>query len=165
MSVDSNTYRRLIDIGLALSAEKHIDSLLERLLREAKSMANADAGTLYLKTEHDTLAFAILLNDSLGINQGGESGDPVSLPDVPLTAPDGSGNVMNIASRAAITGETVNIADVYNTEGIDAAGTKRFDELTGYRSRSFLTVPMKNYADETIGVLQLLNAKDESGQV
>lgn len=165
VSVDSSTYRRLIDVGLALSAEKHIDSLLEHILREAKWMARADAGTLYLKTEHDTLAFAILLNDTLGITQGGESGVPVSLPDVPLTLPDGSQNLMNIASRAALTGETVSIADVYNTDGIDASGTKRFDELTGYRSRSFLTVPMRNYADETIGVLQLLNAKDDKGEV
>lgn len=165
VSVDSNTYRRLIDVGLALSAEKHIDSLLEHILREAKWMARADAGTLYLKTEHDTLTFAILLNDTLGITQGGESGTPVSLPDVPLTHPDGSQNLMNIASRAALTGETVNIVDVYNTEGIDASGTKRFDELTGYRSRSFLTVPMRNYADETIGILQLLNAKDDNGEV
>ena len=65
-------YRRLIDIGRALSAQKDIDSLLERILREAKSMLNADAGTLYLRTPENTLMFAIVLNDTLGIAQGGE---------------------------------------------------------------------------------------------
>lgn len=64
-------YRRLIDIGRALSAQKDMDSLLERILREAKSMLNADAGTLYLRTPENTLMFAIVLNDTLGIAQGG----------------------------------------------------------------------------------------------
>ena len=64
-------YRRLIAIGRALSAVNDIDSLLERILREAKSMVNADAGTLYLRTPENTLSFAIVLNDTLGIAQGG----------------------------------------------------------------------------------------------
>lgn len=165
MNIDSNTYRRLIDVGLALSAQKDIDSLLEHILREAKWMVDADAGSLYLKTDHGTLAFAIMLNDTLGIVQGGNSGNPVSLPEVPLNLEDGTPNVQHIASRAAITGETINIADVYDTRGTDFDGTWRFDEITGYRSKSFLTVPLKNYAEETIGVLQLLNAKNDKGEV
>lgn len=165
MTIDSSTYRRLIDVGLALSAEKNIDSLLERILREAKWMVNADAGSLYLKTDNDTLAFAIMLNDTLGMVQGGNSGNPVSLPEVPLKLEDGSPNIHHIASRAAIRGETINIADAYDAEGIDVTGTERFDEITGYRSKSFLTVPLKNYAEETIGVLQLLNAKNDKGEV
>ena len=70
-SVENNAYQRLIQIGIALSAEKDIDSLLDRILNEAKSMANADAGTLYLKTNKDSLAFAIVVNDMLNITQGG----------------------------------------------------------------------------------------------
>ncbi|MCB1694241.1 MAG: diguanylate cyclase, partial [Pseudomonadales bacterium] len=146
-------------------AEKDIDSLLERILREAKGMANADAGTLYLATRHKTLQFAIVLNDSLNIAQGGKSGIPVSLPDVPLLQEDGSPNLLNIASRTANTGETALIDDVYAANDIDASGTRQFDEMTGYRSKSFLTVPLKNYHRETIGVLQLLNARDEQGHV
>ena len=165
MKIDAKAYRRLIEIGRALSAEKDIDSLLESILREAKSMVNADAGTLYLATRHKTLQFAIVLNDTLNIAQGGKSGVAVSLPDVPLVNADGEPNLGNIASRAAVTGETVNIEDLYAAEGLDATATRNFDALTGYRSKSFLTVPLKNHHGETIGVLQLLNAKDDQGTV
>lgn len=164
MTSDPNTYRRLIDIGLALSADKDIDSLLEHILREAKGMVNADAGSLYLKTDHDTLAFAIMLNDTLGMVQGGESGNPVSFPEVPLKRDDGQPDLHHIAARAAIMGKTINVANVYDEEGIDFTGTSRFDKMTGYESRSFLTVPLKNYAEETIGVLQLLNARNNQGE-
>ncbi|MBD3646675.1 MAG: HD domain-containing protein, partial [Pseudomonadales bacterium] len=67
----------------------------------------------------------------------------------------------NIASYSAIHGKTINIKDAYDSTEFDFSGTKNFDESTGYRSRSFLTVPLKNYQDDVIGVLQLLNALDE----
>lgn len=160
------TFERLIDIGLAMSAEKDINSLLERILREAKSMVNADAGSLYLTTENNTLAFAIVLNDSLSIYQGGNSGEPITLPEVPLAMPDGSPNLQNIASRAAISGTTINVEDAYKaTADLDFSGPKSFDKITGYRSGSFLTVPLKSYHDECIGVLQLLNATDAAGRM
>lgn len=165
MNVNAEAYRRLIDIGRALSAERNIDSLLERILQEAKSMVDADAGTLYLTTPRDTLQFAIVLNDTLNIAQGGEDGAPVSLPDIPLRAEDGSPNVRNIATRAANTGQTINIEDVYHAREIDSSGSRHFDDITGYRSQSFLTVPLKDYRDQTIGVLQLLNAKNRKGEV
>ncbi|XOV88886.1 MAG: diguanylate cyclase [Pseudomonadota bacterium] len=165
MKTDADAYRRLIEIGRALSAEKDIDSLLERILREARSMVNADAGTLYLVTPARQLEFAIVLNDTLAISQGGISGDPVSLPEIPLQTADGSPNLRNIAARVANSGEAIRIDDVYAAEGIDTSGTRHFDELTGYRSTSFLTVPLSSYHGETIGVLQLLNAMDERGEV
>ncbi len=165
MKIDAKAYRRLIEIGRALSAEKNIDSLLERILREAKSMVNADAGTLYVTTPKDTLEFAIVLNDTLDIHQGGRNGEPVSLPDIPLRTDEGGPNLRNIAARCATTGKTIAIADVYNAKGIDSSGTRHFDDLMGYRSRSFLTVPLKNFADESIGVLQLINAQDAEGGI
>jgi HD-GYP domain-containing protein (c-di-GMP phosphodiesterase class II) len=71
-----------------------------------------------------------------------------------------------VAAYAAITGNTVNIADAYAAQGFDFSGTRQFDARTGYRSQSFLTVPMKNHEGEVIGVLQLINAIDApSGQV
>jgi hypothetical protein len=61
---------------------------------------------------------------------------------------------------------TINIADAYCQQHFDFSGTRAFDERTGYRSRSFLTVPMKNHENELIGVLQLINATDPAtGQV
>ena len=65
-----------------------------------------------------------------------------------------------IAANAGLTGDTINIPDAYKAKGFDFSGTKAFDEKTGYRSKSFLTVPLKNHEDEIIGVLQLLNAQD-----
>jgi HD-GYP domain-containing protein (c-di-GMP phosphodiesterase class II) len=55
---------------------------------------------------------------------------------------------------------SVNIVDAYAAEGFDFTGTKNFDKKTGYRSKSFLTIPMKNHENEIIGVLQLINARD-----
>src|SRR3989338_2062495 len=71
-----------------------------------------------------------------------------------------------VAACVALTGETVNIPDAYTAEGFDFSGTRNFDKKTGYRSKSFLTVPMKNHENEIIGVLQLINASDaRSGEI
>ena len=67
----NSSFRRLIDIGLALSAERDINRLMERILLEAKDIGNADGGTLYIRTDEDTLKFEIMRTDSLGIAQGG----------------------------------------------------------------------------------------------
>lgn len=159
-------YRRLIDIGRALSAEKDIDSLLERILREAKSMLSADAGSLYLRTPENTLMFAIVLNDTLGIAQGGNNVPvPVAFKEIPIELPDGSPNLSNVATRCAITGKTINIPDLAGAGAMDNIGAREFDDSTGYRSKSFLTVPLQNYSEDAIGVLQLLNAKDAAGNI
>jgi len=159
------SYQRLIDIGRALSAERNLKSLLERILTEAKIIARADAGSLYIKTDHDTLEFAIVLNDSLGLYQGGTAGDPISFPELPLTFEDGSKNLANVATRSLHLGETIYFADVYETPEGEVQERKAFDKMTGYSSRSFLTVPLKNVYMEGIGVLQLLNAKDDAGNI
>ena len=67
-----------------------------------------------------------------------------------------------VAAYAVHRDTSVNIADAYCERGFDFSGTRSFDRNTGYRSRSFLTVPMKDHEGETIGVLQLLNAKDRA---
>lgn len=160
------SFKRLIDIGIALSAEKDTDRLMERILLEAKDIAGADGGTLYIRTKDNTLEFAIMRTDSLGIARGGTTGVEISLPPVQLYADNGQPNERNIASYSALNGETINIADAYDSTEFDFSGVKNFDEATGYRSKSFLTVPLKNYQDDVIGVLQLLNASDpESGEV
>jgi diguanylate cyclase (GGDEF)-like protein len=165
VNLDIESYQRLIDIGRALSAERNFSSLLERILREAKLIARADAGSLYIKTDHDTLAFAIVLYDSLGLYQGGTDGDPISFPELPLLLEDGSQNMVNVAARSFHLGETIYFADVYETPENEVQERKAFDKITGYSSRSFLTVPLKNVYMEGIGVLQLLNAKDKEGNV
>jgi len=150
----------VIPIGARLSTEGNFNILLEMILEEAKNFCNADAGTLYLRTEKDTLRFVIVRNDSLQINMGGSASEPVTLPEVPLYDPETQEpNESNVASYTALTEQTINIEDAYNTDAFDFSGTKRFDEHTGYHSVSFLTVPLTDSVGEVIGVLQLLNAK------
>ncbi len=147
-------------IGIALSAERDRDRLLETILEEAQKLCNADGGTLYLRTDDDHLAFAILRNNSLKVSLGGTTGKPISLPPIPLFDPSGSPNRHNVASAAAVMRKSVNIPDAYDAEGFDFSGTKAFDQRAGYRSKSFLTIPLVNGENRVIGVLQLLNALD-----
>ena len=158
---------QLNQIGAALSRERDIERLLENILEAAKALTGADAGTLYSMTpDGGALRFEIMRTDSLGIRQGGTTGHRVGLPDLPLRRADGSPNDALVAAHAAIRERTVNIADVYAEAGFDFSGTRAFDQRTGYRSQSFLTVPMKNHEGAVIGVLQLINAIDPAtGQV
>jgi len=151
-------------IGTALSSERNLDKLLETILTAAKKITNADGGTLYRLVD-DKLKFEIVLNDSLRIAMGGTTGVPVPFYPIPLHTADGYPNNSMIAAYAALHDETVSIADAYTAEGFDFTGTRAFDKKTGYRSMSFLTIPMKNHDGEIIGVLQLLNALEENGKV
>ena len=146
-------------IGVALSQERDINRLLETILVAAKNLTRADGGTLYRLVD-DRLHFEIMRNDSLAIAMGGTSGTAIPFYPIPLHDKDGNPNLTMIAAYVAINDRTVNIADAYTEEGFDFSGTRNFDKRTGYRSTSFLTVPMKNHEGEIIGVLQLLNAID-----
>ncbi|MCD6075520.1 MAG: rpfG 10 [Rhodospirillales bacterium] len=156
----ASAYRRLIDLGIALSAERNHARLMELILLEAKAFTNADAGTLYLKSGEEELSFQIVRNDTLNIAMGGTTGKEINFPAVKLFTETGSPNMNNVASCSAITGEVIDIADAYTSNEFDFSGTKRFDSSTGYRSQSFLTVPLKNHEGYVIGVMQLINAKD-----
>jgi len=159
-------YRRLIELGIALSAERHHNRQMELILVGAKELTRADGGTLYL---HDpgtkTLRFAIMLNDSLGIALGGTTGRPIEFAPLALYDPDGSPNWHNVCTAAALTGQIVAIDDAYHATHYDFTGTKAFDAQTGYRSQSFLTVPLKSHEGDVVGVLQLINAHDPKGKV
>ena len=162
-------FRRLTElnrIGIALSREKDINRLLEAILVAAKRITNADGGTLYRMHGDKELRFEIMRTDSLGIAMGGTTGRDIPFYPVKLYDDDGSPNNSMVVAYAVLRDCTVNIADAYAAQGFDFSGTKSFDRKTGYRSKSFLTVPMKNHDDEIIGVLQLINAKDRaSGEI
>ncbi|MBV9829640.1 MAG: GAF domain-containing protein [Alphaproteobacteria bacterium] len=158
-------YRRLIELGIALSSERNRSQLLEKILLGAKEMTNADGGTLYLVSDDgQELRFAIMRNDTLNIALGGTTGAPIPFPPVQMRASDGTFNYKSVVATAAVTGETINLADAYNTAGFDFGGPRAFDERTGYHSQSFLTVPLKNHDTEVAGVLQLINARDRDGK-
>ena len=158
--------RRLAElnqIGVALSQEKDLDRLLETILLAIKKTTNADGGTLYRhQPGKNTLTFAIIRTDSLRIAMGGTTG--VKIPYAPILLRDAQGreNTSMVVAFTVLKGRTVAIADAYQEQGFDFTGTKAFDRYTGYRSQSFLTVPMKNHTDEIIGVLQLINARDRA---
>ncbi len=157
---------RLTEIGLALSGETRLERLLEMIVDEARVLTKADAGTLYiLNKDSRKLEFSILQNDTMNVRMGGSSGNEITLPPVPLYGPGNKPNKSNVSSYCAITGETVNIADVYEAEGFDFTGPRKYDDATGYRSKSMLVIALKNHEQDIIGVLQLLNALDDDGEV
>ncbi|HNB35576.1 MAG TPA: GAF domain-containing protein [Anaerolineales bacterium] len=150
---------KVIPVGVSLSAERDFNRLLETVVAEAQAFTNADAGTMYL-LEGQELRFVILRNTSLDLKMGGTSGDPIRFKPVQLYSEDGSENLSNVASYAALKKQRVKVADAYTAEGFDFSGTKAFDSQTGYRSKSFLTTPLENKEGQVIGILQLINAKD-----
>lgn len=157
---------RLTEIGLALSGETRLERLLEMIVDEARILTKADAGTLYVvDKDNRRLEFSILQNDTMNVRMGGSSGNEITLPPVPLYGPGNKPNKANVSSYCALTGETVNIADVYEAEGFDFTGPRKYDAATGYRSKSMLVIALKNHEQDIIGVLQLLNALDDHNEV
>ncbi len=154
---------RLNQIGISLSSEKNLDRLLESIVQETRSFTGCDAGTLYrVDSERHVLTFEIMQTESTGYSAGGTTGVKIAVPPVPLEK-DGQPNHANVSASVALTGEVVNIPDVYKAEGYDFTGPKKYDEMTGYRTESMLVIPMRDHTDKVIGVLQLINALDAEG--
>jgi sigma-B regulation protein RsbU (phosphoserine phosphatase) len=157
----------ILPLGVALSTEKDFDRLLERILLDAESICNADAGTLYERTQDNMLRFAIMHNNSLNMAFGGTSGKEVPFPPMPLyDEATGEPNDRRIATHVAVHGRSVDIPNIYKSEDFDFSALKGLDQAYNYRTLSCLTVPLKNNANEVTGVLQLFNPKDRvTGQV
>ena len=149
--------RRLNQIGIALSSETHLPTLLELLVREVRRFTRADAGSLYFKMGNQ-LRFQVAQNDTLTARKTAITGAFRPYP-IPF-------DKTSIAGYVAVTGETLNIADVYQLPpGAEYRFNPAFDERNDYRSRSMLVLPIGNHDNEIIGVLQLINALDEKGNV
>ena len=152
---------RLNDIGIALSAATNVDVLCDMILTGAMELTNSDGGSLYrMSDDKSSLDFIIVSTLSLDIHMGGISGQKINFPAIPLYLND-KANKTNVVSAAVHDEKTINISDVYHAEGFDFSGTRKFDQQTGYRTQSILTVPLKNHHNEIIAVLQLINAKDD----
>ena len=154
---------RLNEIGISLSVERDTSIVCEKILQGAMELTHADGGSLYrMSDDQQTLEFVIVANHSLNIHMGGSSGVEINFYPIQLFV-DGKANTSMVVSCAVHEDRTINVSDAYNVDGFDFSGTRKFDEKTGYRTQSILTVPMKNHEGEIIGVLQLINAKDEQG--
>jgi len=152
---------RLNEIGIALSAATDLDVLCDKILTGAMELTNSDGGSLYRMSDDKTsLEFVIVSSRSLDIHMGGNSGHEINFPAIQLWV-NGEANKTNVVSSSVHDEQTINIKDVYHAEGFDFSGTRKFDQQTGYRTQSILTIPLKNHHDDIIGVLQLINAKDE----
>ncbi len=141
------------------------DRLLERILLEAKALCRADGGTVYVSTDDEQLRFAILRNDTMGLVQGGTTGVEISLPMLPLRDSRGKQNLSNVATVAANLLISVNVLDAYESDAYDFSGTRAFDQSAGYRTTSVLTIPMVDERKALLGVLQLINARDDENTV
>ncbi len=147
---------RILKIGVQLSAERDLNRLLDQLLTCVMDLANCDAGTLYL-LDGDVLRFKIMRNHTMQVYSGGDGKDPDMMP-VPLKRE-------NMCAMALLEGRTLSVDDVKESREYDFSGPIRYDALTGYHTRSMLAVPMCNRQGEKLGVLQLINAMDDSGTV
>ena len=146
--------QKLVDVGLALSAEKDLERLLSKILTEGRRLSNSDAASLFLvdkKGEQPQLLFKLTQNSSL----------PTRFQEqrMPLTK-------ASIAGYVALTSTELNIADAY---AIPADAPYRFnrsfDMQVGYRTMSLLAIPMLNHRHEVVGVLEFINCQDDAGSV
>lgn len=144
--------QELLQIGVALSSERNVDSLLFLILSKAREITNADAGSLYLIEESESgekhLRFKLTQNDSIQFSFKEST--------IPLAE-------SSMAGHTALRGVSINLADAYK---IPPSRPYRFndtfDRNSGYRTRSVLTLPMRNARDQILGVLQLINCKRDS---
>lgn len=148
--------QKILDIGIAISGEKNRDRLLDRILTETVELTNCDAGTLYI-FNGEALEFKIMITRSMGVHNGGEHGE-ITLPPVPLSE-------KNVCACGVIYGKLINIDDVYENTTYDFTGPKKYDAMTGYNTRSMMVVPMEDDKGKIIGVMQLINAQDEDGNI
>ena len=155
---ETGRLRELISIGIDSSRIRDFDLLMERILQSARDFVRCDAGSLYIKQE-DRLLFSYTQNDTLSARL--EPGRKLVYNTFSIPV-----NKNSLAGYAAMTGETLNISDAYDLPGaLPFQIDKQYDRISGYRTSSILTVPLKTHTEKIIGVLQLINAMDKDRQV
>lgn len=146
----TNLNKEILKIGIALSSGQNNPKLLEYIVSKIRQLTAADAGSLYLldtdkKSKQSSMLFKIAQNDS----------NPTDFTEFRMPI-----QKQSIAGYVAITGEVITLEDVYIIpEDGEYNFNKSYDDTTGYRTKSMLTVPMKNHNNKIIGVIQLINKK------
>jgi HD-GYP domain-containing protein (c-di-GMP phosphodiesterase class II)/phosphoribosyl 1,2-cyclic phosphodiesterase len=156
---DVDKLKSLNKIGMLLSSEHNISMLLESIIVQAISLTNCDGGTLYLMKD-DKIHFYIAQTKSLNILMGG-SHESIKWSPIPLYIDNHIPNKQIMAVCSILEDRIINISDVYDDSEFYFEGAKMFDKTNGYKTKSILTVPLKNHKDEMIGVLQLINKLDK----
>jgi len=158
MLTENEKLDTLATLGIDLSRIHDLDMLMERILSEARRFANADAGSIYIR-EKDLLHFTYTQNDTL--QQRLAEGEKLiySTFHMPI-------NEESIAGYVAATGKPLNLPDVYSIDpSCPYHFSKGFDKKSRYTTRSVLTIPLENHNDDIIGILQIINAEDETKNV
>ncbi|WP_430455849.1 HD-GYP domain-containing protein [Rheinheimera sp.] len=153
-----------VNIGLALARQTDRTILLEQILQSAQHISQADGGTIYRLTSDNSLEFATLFNRSLGLHQGGSSGQSPALAPIPLYIAR-KPNDSAVVALAAVQKQPIVIDDVYLSPLVNQQKAREFDQQLGYRTQSMLTVPLLDHQGDVTGVLQLINCLDSAGQV
>ncbi len=155
----TEAFRDLVQIGIALTSERDLSTLLNRILAEARRFTRAEAGTLFLR-ENDELHFTVVQNDRLS-RRLGEAEMQRLLQSEPLKVSD-----LSLAGHVAMMGEVVNIPDTYMISPDRPYNfNPLFDARCDYKTRSALAVPLQDPAGNIFGVLELINALDKTGCV
>ena len=154
--VISEDMKRILDIGIQLTSEKSYSKLYELIMQEAMVITGCDAGTLYICRDNK-LYFTIMRTNSQNIYKGGD-GEPINMPPVEMRE-------SNVCSYSAIHKKSINVADVYADDSFDWQGPKKYDSITGFHTQSMLVIPLVNHEGQVLGVLQLINALDDTGKI
>jgi putative nucleotidyltransferase with HDIG domain len=158
MLSETEKLEALTRLGIDLGQVQDLDLLMERVLTEARRFVNADAGSIYIR-DGDRLHFTYTQNDTLQRRLPPGEKLIYSTFTIPL-------DTSSIAGYVAVTGEPLNIPDVYRIDPAAPYGfSNKFDRATDYRTGSMLTLPLKNINGDTMGVLQVINAMDDDNQV
>jgi len=146
----------ILKIMEEVNSLKDVDAMLDRILFEARKLANADAGSIFLMEDDDTLKFSYVQNDTLF--KANESNAEIYANYSVLI------NHQSIVGHTAITGKSQIIDDAYNMED-DLLFTfdGSYDQESGYHTTSIFSIPLKTFENRLVGVMQLINAKDEKG--
>jgi diguanylate cyclase (GGDEF)-like protein len=151
--------KQLIQIGIALTSERELSTLLERIVAEARRFTNAEAGTLFLRSG-DELRFAVAQNDALA-ERIGEKEMRRYFASQPLCLTEPS-----LAGYVTLTGQSISLPDAYDVSATRPYVFNRsIDARLQYQTGSVLVVPLQEPSGEVIGVLQLINARDTAGVV
>ena len=156
MRYKSSVVMKILDTGIALSKEKDRNKLLDKILDESINITHCDAGTLYV-CRNKELHFQVMKTLSMNVDKG-KNGEKIDLPPVPMRE-------QNICAYSVIHKKSLNIPNVYDSDEFDFSGPYNYDRMTGYHTQSMLTIPLLNQEEEAVGVLQLINAMDEEGNV
>ena len=141
----------------ALNYLQDIDAILDKILDEARSLSNADAGSIFI-VEDDQLRFGYVHNDTLFKKDGANEEIYVDFS-VPI-------DERSIVGYVALTGNMIGIDDAYNLpSGSPFMFNSDYDMKAGYQTRSILAVPLHTFHGRLVGVMQLINAKDENGRI